>query len=516
MPLPPDINERIQKARAAGYSEDQIQAVIQKKYGASPAPVSQPAKPKDSLFSRIIEGTIGGGKFATGLAASASPGLRKDVSAAEQSQQQTVAMADKLRRQALQYQQGDPRREHLMQAVRNFGGASSADFEDIATAGVKPREFLSSAGKLALTAAAAKVPSNFSGKLALTRSSLAQAGLGAVHGALDATGAGKAPKDVARSALVSGATAGVVRGSLGLMGRLFGNLTKSVPEAIYKTSTRVPNRTDAELLLREGITGGRDQLKEKAYALVREAQDAIERNPAAQSATASADDILNYPPLQRLMEQASRVGEGENVQKAIMKVLPKPTGMVAEQVPTALSGAEDAIREFAAKADLNNPDDVKKLAEMAAPYVKRGSPFTILEALKQKSAIDATTAPSVFADKSTSLASRAENEVADAIRSISASKAPGVTPELGRESAALSLIRSLKDYENAKASPVPYGLGNLFQRTIFRPGIGTKGASFLYNLGKPGRAFASSSGGEATRRILLQLLRSGSSKAANQ
>jgi hypothetical protein len=505
----------------AGATREQIDAYLAKrrKEGvdlASGAPVS--TKPTSLLGSNkvldAIAGTTGGKQVAKLGGALAFMGS-KEKKAADKSQQQLGQLTQKFVKDTLaKYPPGDPRRERALKMAGQGYQDTSSFQNDVANTGPNGREVAADVGKLALTAVGMKVPANFAGKAALTRSSLAQVPLAAAHGALEAAEKGRSGGDVARSAAVSGATAGLTRGAMGLGGRLFNFLTKSAPEAVYKVSTRVPNKTDASLLLEEGVTGGRNTLKQKAQDLVADAGQKISKTPAIDTTTATADDIFAYKPLQRLQEQARRVGELEAVDKAIAKVLPKPTA-VPEVVAPAIQGAEDELATLMGKVDLKNPSAVAGVAQKSKDYLAKASPFSIREALAQKQAIDATSSPGVFTDKVTSLGARAEGEVADAIRSIVGKKTPEVSSELSRQAAAKALLKELENYQNAKSSPVPYAIGNFLQRTLFHPAVATPLAQLGYNLGKPARSFAASKGGEAIRRAALQLMRGGIAKAGS-
>jgi len=333
--------------------------------------------------------------------------------------------------------------------------------------------------------------------------------LGGAYGALNAIEEGKSIKDVGKSALASGLTSGAIRGVTGLTGRVFGKLTNDVPEAVYKTSTQVPRNTDVKNLLKSGVTGNRAQLREKAEKLVTEAQKKIKSTPGVENPTLTIDDVLSYGPLQRLREKAQRIGELEAVDKAIAKVLPKST----QSIDDALLAAETGVNPL---SSVKGPIDTKRIAELfrlkKAGTKEVSGPFSLLEALKQKSAIDEFTPQGVFADRSTAITGKAEGEVADALRSL-VHQNPQISESLKQQAPAQALLSELSRYQNAKTGQIPGSLGSIAQRTIFTPGVATRLARLGYKLGSPGRTLSSSEKGQQLLQVLQTLLRGGAGSA---
>jgi len=511
MPLPPDIQQRIQKAKANGFTDAQIQADMQRKYGVG-LPDQQlqlgQQKPESLLGSNKVAdfmGGITGGKQVAKLGASVAFMGGKENKGAISSQQQLDQLTQKYVKETLaKYPPGDPRRERALK-IAGTGYSDTSNYQqNLSNTGPNGREVAADIGKLALTGIGLKVPANFAGKLGLTRSVAANMGLGGASGALNAVEAGKGGRDIGTAALTSGLTAGAIRGITGLTGRAFGKLTNDVPESIYKTSTQVPRNTNVKNLLKEGVVGNRSQLASKAKNLVSEAQKKIEATPGIKDSTATVDDILSYGPLQKLREKAQRIGELEAVDRAISKVLPKSTQSIDDALLAAESGANPL-------SSVKGPIDTKKIAELfrlkKAGVKEVPGSFSLLEALKQKSAIDEFTPQGVFSDRSTAITGKAEGEVADALRSL-VHKNPQISSGLKQQAPAQALLSELNRYQNAKTGQVPGSLGSIAQRTIFTPGVATRLAGIGYKLGGGGRTLSGNKG-QQLLKVLQVLLRGG-------
>lgn len=471
MPLPPDINARIAKAKANGFTDEQIRADVQRKYGVTFEPTPVDRKPQDMLGSnKVLDFITGmtGGKHVAKLGGALAFMGSKDKKAADQSAMQLDQMTQKYVTDALaKYPSGDPRREKALRLARGNFGANESYAADVAATGPTGKEVAADVGKMALTAVGAKVPANFTGKLALTRSSLAQVPLGAAQGALESFEKGGSAGDVARSAATTGLTAGVTRGLMGLGGRLFGKLTNGVPNAIYKTSTQMRRGDTAMPLLKEGVVGNRQQLLRKSNAMISDAADTMAASPEA-VAKLNPRVALEYGPLKDYLAAQKRLG------------------------PEEYSTAKAVIE-----------------SKLMRPVQNR----LTLNELRQ--ALDAQSPPGVFSGKAHEITSKTEGLVADALRSLIKTGAPTTTAQLGRQQTAITLKNAVEDQLRSKQN-VPGFISGLVQRGILTPAIGTRLARAGYLMGAPGRALSTTKGGEGVNRGTQQLIRAALAKASAQ
>jgi hypothetical protein len=455
MALPPDIQQRIARAKANGFTDAQIAADLQRKYGVGMDAASAPRQPQSLLGSSPkleAVASVTGGKQVARLGATLGFLASKEKKAADTSQQQLDELTQKYVRETLaKFAPGDPRRERALKLAGGGYAETSAFQDDVANTGPNGREVAADIGKLALTAVGAKTPANFTGKLALTRSAGASAGIGAGSGALNAVEAGKNPADVVKAAAAGGATAGVLRAGTGLIGRLYGKATNELPQTIYKTSTQMRRQDNALPLLREGITGNRSQLIAKSRDMI---QDAGETMKGSSEAAQILDPkkALEYGPLKAYLEQQKRLGPEEY--EAALKVV-----------------AAKVMRPAQHRATLN--------------------------ALRE--ALDAQSPPGVFTGKAHEIGSKTEGLVADAYRGLVKEGAPEFTEQLGRQQSAIQLRNAIEDQMRGKQG-VPGFIAGLIQRTLLTPAVGTRIASLGYKAGEPFRRMSQNALIEAIRR----------------
>src|SRR6266850_3136313 len=138
MPLPADINARIAKAKANGFTDAQIQADIQRKYGSSgPASPAAPSSGGQSLLGSnkaldTIAGITGGKQVAKLGGALAFLGS-KDKKAADASQGQLDELTQKYVRDTLsKFPPGDPRRTKALKLAGAGYTDTSAFQNDVA------------------------------------------------------------------------------------------------------------------------------------------------------------------------------------------------------------------------------------------------------------------------------------------------------------------------------------------------------------------------------------------------
>lgn len=536
MALPPDIDQRIAKARASGFTDEQIRADIQRKYGvqyagSSPASAASPSEKAPSFLRRLasprslmamatggtpgvvagIGQAVGGGLVKNakkigdflGISAPAEAagyGLAvnsKDYKGMENSHQNLLEMADRTLQRARQLPKDDPRRKQLMDQSRDAYQSVGQDATAIVDQAPTTRQVIgglvNTAGLLAgagVLSGAAKTGHLAAKAIPITlRRAALQAG---AEGALTAGGSkyakGGSAGDVAKSALTGAGVAAGTVGLLGLLARAFTHTAKRVPEALYKTSTRLPHEADAEYLIRQNVVGSRPAMRQKAGALLQQLEGQLEAMPAMRTGAASIDDIMSDAGVQKILDQADRLGEGDRIREAIRKVLPKTPDVVAEVVPSNLKVLEDRINELSVKSGLSAAEQ-QELRSITEKYVNSTRRFPLLEALKQKRAIDETTAPGVFADRSSSLVAKGENAVADALRRAMSANAPESRAILAKEQPLAQLLNELRVYEQAKTGQFPGSLGNLFQRTLGQPALATRAAREMYRFGYRPAAF---------------------------
>lgn len=326
MPLPPDITERIARAKANGFTDEQIAADMRRKYGVGPEALGSARKPQSLLGSSPkLEALAGftGGKQVANLGGALAFLASKDKKAADTSQSQLDALTQKYVREALsKYGPGDPRREKALKHA-GAGYADTSSFQgDVANTGPNGRELAADIGKLGLTAVGLKTPANFAGKLGLTRSVGVSTGLGAGFGGLNAIEEGKSPAQVAASAAASGLTAGALRGVFGLGGRAFNKATSTVPERVYKLSTAMRRGDRADELLKRGLVGNRSQLATKANALLSQTKDDILSAPSARE-TVSAAKLRSNKAVQDFLRESTSEGRYDQALKLLRRLIPK-------------------------------------------------------------------------------------------------------------------------------------------------------------------------------------------------
>jgi hypothetical protein len=480
----------------------------------------KPAKKKDNF--------LGIGNFAKGLAQSAFQ-LSADKKKADQSLAGLNSSNDELVRRALKLPANDPRREKYLKLAQQNAALASGVQEERAADIPSNREFLTSAANTALTIAGAgsfgaKAVSGapvstfrLAGRLAQEplKKAVGQSGLlSGLLGASERYGQGGSVTDSLKAGAVSGAIGAGTTGLVGGLAKLFRKSTSDVPEAIYRSSTRLPNDSKAGTLLKEGVVGGRKALREKAGKLIADAEAKIAASPDA-AKNISIDDVLNYDGIKQLREQARRVGELDRVDEIIRKSI---TGLrsstVAEKVPKSLENLEDLIGELTEKAGRGDVTAKKALAKLSEKFVNETDQFTVLEGLKQKRAIDAMTPPSAFADTATQYEARTKNAVADAIRRALSDKSGTVRRQLEREQPAVQLIGELDRYSRAKSNQIPGSIGGVLSRTLLTPAFGTRLARAGYLAGAPARRLDATVLNPQVRQALRAFILAGGNAAA--
>lgn len=288
----------------------------------------------------------------------------------------------------------------------------------------------------------------------------------------------KSVSDSVREGATKAALAAIITGGVGLVGKGVGALTKKAPGAIYKTSTRVPNQTDANILLEKGITGSREQLAAKAAKAMGKSEAAIQGSSRLDDAI-NYGDVLSDPNVQRIGNQAKIVGKGRAFDKVINEVLPQGKVSVPDLRAQVDDLAEQASKTSDPKALQAFHDAFKLLKDIdGRPAATRGG------ALAVRRAIDANTPNSAFADTATAIEAKTKNAIADALRGTVAKGAPDIAEQLKTEQALTGLQSTLEAFQRAKASPAPYSAGNVLQRTILTPSLGTRMAKGGYETGK--------------------------------
>lgn len=274
----------------------------------------------------------------------------------------------------------------------------------------------------------------------LGKTVLANAGAAGLLGAGNDLTQGKSAAEALTSGATNAAVAGAVTGGVGLLGKLIGAATKHLPQAVVKSSYGLPNKTDASVLLDEGITGGRNAVKPKLAAAFADANTKISAAPEINDLV-QPGKALSGPAMQQILKDMETLGPDTPEYAAAKKVL-----------DTKLFNRPGAMRRGAL--------------------------------LKLTSAIDRNTSNAAFADKATGVESRTENALADAFRGITHEGSGAIEPQLKREAVLSALKNSLTAYDNAKARGIPGTTGSFLQRTVMNPAVATPLAQFGHNAGK--------------------------------
>jgi hypothetical protein len=160
----------------------------------------------------------------------------------------------------------------------------------------------------------------------------------------------------------------------------------------------------------------------------------IKNNPAMKR-TVNASEILKYPPLKNLFDEASQVGS-------------KELGTVKRVVTEAVMS-------------------------------KKGFK-TLSQLLELRRALDKMTPPAAFADTATAVEARTKNLIADSIRNLIAKNAPEVAETIHKQGSFITLQKALKAFEEAKAQQLPtLGFMNMINRMFFNPAVGTRLAELV-------------------------------------
>lgn len=376
----------------------------------------------------------------------------------------------KLQNQLIQRFQStdDPKRKaRLRSAIEgNMKTLGQTNFQDLATGGLTNRQFLTSAGNVALNVALAGTPlkgakgvKSFSmarkvAQLPL-RSRMLQAGVtgGGLTASKTLSKEGATAKDAALSFLTGGVTSAGLVGLLGLAGKAFSKLTNKTPEGVYKLSTRLPRKTDASGLVEKGITGDRPQLIEKAYKDVARLDNLIKQSPDLNQKI-PVSEIMRYEPLKKIVSSAGKVGYGDTADDVIKRIL-------------------------------------------------NAKEITLGEALELKKAIDAITPKTLLeGNATTSTQAKVSNAIADALRSIVHKKSPEIGKLLTEQRAPLELIEQMNKQMNR---PAYFGGSILeFIRSLgLTPSVGTRLSRLMYNTGaRPMNALSNTVLNDQVRQLL--------------
>jgi hypothetical protein len=300
------------------------------------------------------------------------------------------------------------------------------------------------------------------GSGSLGKTVLANAGAAGLLGAGNDLTQGKSAGEAVGNGLVKGAIAGGMTGLLGLIGKGISAVTKKLPQAVVKSSYGLPNKTDASVLLDEGLTGARDAVKPKLTAAFADANARISAAPEITDLV-QPGRALKSPQLQQIMKDLDTLGPDTPEYAAAKKVL-----------------------------------DTKLFNRPGA--MPRGA------LLKLTSAIDRNTSNAAFADKATGVEARTENALADAYRGITHEGSGAIESQLKRESVLSALKNAITAYDNAKARGIPGTGGSFLQRTVMSPAVATPIAQLGHNTGK----FLDSAGQNAIVQAMKRIGRVGS------
>lgn len=490
MPLPPDIDQRIQNAKAKGFTDAQIQADIKRKYGTNyliTSPMeSAPAVAKPSTGERIARGAgrfLGNEKFGEGLGIAAY-NMTGDKKNLDKSLQGLQDVTDRLMARAQKLPADDPRRlAYLKMAQDNYARISGTN-KDQAEQGPTQGQFLSGAANTAITLAGA---GTLGGKTAagtamkagrITRSVASQplraavaqsAGHSGGLAASNTLGSGGDVPDAIRNAALAAAIGGAFTGALGLAGKAIRHGTSTVPHTVYKTSTQMKRGDNAMPLIQENITGNRAQLLTKGKAMNQGAFQAALADDAAGDLL-DPKKALEFGPLKETLERAKRLGGAESEQ------------------------SRKAVEQY---------------------IIGRGGKVSRADLMKLVTDIDSTTPPAAFQDRSTSIRSTVENAIADAYRNLTQGGQPKIAAQMDRAQASRQLINAVDGQLNAKQG-VPGFIAGLIQRTALTPAIGTRVARAGYMAGAPARFLDQRLITEALRRALKAGVISGANSAVSQ
>lgn len=485
MPPPSDIQQRIQAAKAKGFTDAQIQADMQRKYGTSVS--TAPELPKAESMTEVggglgMAGQIAGVKNIGQLGGAIGLFASKDKKRADVSAQALADLNDKLFAHAMQLPSGE-RRDQLLRQVQEQSGQVSAYHGSLNKSVPTGKQIAGDVGQLALTATGMKMPvgsglfrtQQMGSKIAPTAvngllkqialSKVPQAmALGGASGATEAFSQGKGAKDIATSGLKSGLTSGGITTGFGLVGKLIGALGREGARAGYKVSTGLQNKADADILLNEGVTGGRDRLKDRGYRLIENAVDTKKALPSY-GAKQDISTIAQSPEVQGMFDRAKLAGGTEQLNRTLQEIPGLPTSQVFGQ--TVIKNKQ----------------------------VTNG----FLDKLKQ--ALDSDTSNAVLSGgRTTSQDIGLRKSISDNIR--------GMLPEdIGAQNARVGagsqLIDAIKKYGN-KPSSLGMGWNALMQKTLFRPGLATQVAKGAWNLGHAGDSAKAQTLYRALRQVLTR------------
>lgn len=258
--------EQFQQLRSQGLSPEQIAGF--EKGNTPPTEATKPPRDLGNTLANVADATIGGGQMARGIGMGLGSIFSKDVKNAQASQNQLGQSTQKYVQHALAtYPIGDPRRAKALTfaggAYQNVGqNAQAATGSENAPTN---KQILGSAGQLAGTAIAAKIPTGKGlfrtetmGAAKIPVQGIAQQiglskvpqslGLGLLTGASSkygqtgGEGLGVNPeqaKQIARNAATTGLTGGALALGTGLIGKLFSALTQKAPERLANSALGV-------------------------------------------------------------------------------------------------------------------------------------------------------------------------------------------------------------------------------------------------------------------------------------
>lgn len=538
MPLPPDIQQRIQRAKARGFTDEQIAADIQRKYGASYS-----SAPKDTRTGvEKVGDFLGIGDFARGLAQTAlrfTPESRN----LERSQQDLSAMNERLMRRA-QQSDSDPVRKRLLQVAGQNAELGSNIAREQAEAIPSNRQFIGSAVNTALlTGGGGTIGAKAAGRGILgstrfipqpLRARVAQSTLvGGGFGGARSFAEGGTPGQIAATAAGTGLLAGGLTGLLGgLVGKVSRKATTQGAERLYKISTGMRRGEKANVLVERGITGNRAQLQQRGLQALQEAKRRILSRPEAQDMIPTRV-LRNQPSVRAFIAEQKLLGHEQEARKLIDRLMPRGEGATRGRLfnlrvtldkttppkahefggtpaleANAKKAVSNAIRTFIPRRVSVTPPTASVPAAGQGTF--RGRPIPAeLERLLSKANSSAGTPQS---------RQQAQQAFLRAFRDLVAKQKPGVKvggeiPDIAeaiRERGQFgSLLDSIAADQRARDK-----FGGFFFELIRRmgltPAVGTRLARGLYQSGAPARALDRSVVSDPVRQYLRTLLTAGS------
>lgn len=546
MPLPPDIDQRIQKAKANGFTDAQIQADIRRKYGmdygGSSQPKPEPA-PKQSLIERAARGAgrfLGNEKFGEGLGIAAY-NLSGDKRKLDDSLAGLSDVTARAVQRAQSLPEGDPRRAALLHIAQENYGRISGTSKEQADQGPSNREFAAGAANTAINiigagTIAGRAPTGATlrtGKLAVSvarqplKAAVAQSsGMAGGLAGSSTLGQGGTPGEAGRNALVAGGTAGILTGGIGLAAKALSKLTTSGAKGIYGTSARLEERIDPEYAIQRNITGGRQAIERKLTPEFAKVEGVIKASPNAQKQI-DLTKLLDDPQFKKLAEQASLGGESRAVAQTARKLFPQlfDEGKIPADVQKLLDTAEpgtpvwEALTKASREFGKTNADD-QAFNEAFKGYVhqttKPDTTMKVTDAIAKRRAIQKFTPQGVLRGLPSA---SAEAETKDALRGALNRQIYETAPDIRepmRQDQVLIAIQNAMEKMGNRPRTLPGSGPGFIQKTLLTPAIGTRAARELYRLGRPGRFLDQKVITEALRRAIRAGVISGASTGVSQ